>query len=335
GTLAQAWSRADWLHNTLPVWRKLVSPILNSLAHTMAKLTPLPEEVEAQLAPMMRASGAAVFATQVGAALGRIAARSLSAGEVGLPLTPEPVVALIPANIEEFSAGLDLPFGDIILYLALREAARARLFKAAPWLGPQLIALVEHYAREISIDPTALRNAVEDQLGGFTQSSQFMQVGQVIADSLFNPERTPEQDEVLGRLETLVALIEGWVDAVVGQVVKDRMPTAPALAELVARRRAEAGLGEPLRSLLGLELTPRRVREARRLWSATRNYRGAAGRDGSWGHPDALPSDADLSDPLRFAEHGAAVAEPDDFDAELAKLLGETGTDPSAPEADL
>ena len=53
---------------------------------------------------------------------------------------------------------------DVLLFLAIREAARQRLFGAVGWLGPQLLAYVEHYAREITIDPHALEQAIEIQL---------------------------------------------------------------------------------------------------------------------------------------------------------------------------
>ena len=51
-----------------------------------------------------------------------------------------------------------------------------------------------------------------------------------MSGGLFEPESTPEQLKALERLETLLALIEGWVDEVVAQATKDRMPAAAPLA---------------------------------------------------------------------------------------------------------
>ncbi len=147
-----------------------------------------------------------------------------------------------------------------------------------------------------------------------------------MAGSLFAPQVTDEQREVLERLETLLALVEGWVDEVVAQVAGPRMPVADALTETLRRRRATGGPAESaLKSLVGLELRPRRTRDAANLWAATRAARGAEARDAAWDHPDLLPTAADLADPLGFAAEGHSAAAPDDLDAELARLLDEEG----------
>ena len=82
-------------------------------------------------------------------------------------------------------------------------------------------------------------------------------------------------------------------------------------------------------TLVGLELRPRRLRDASTLWGSLRARQGIEARDGVWMHPDLLPTAADLDDPLGFREDAAAPAELSDadFDAELQRLLdgGMTG----------
>lgn len=76
--------------------------------------------------------------------------------------------------------------------------------------------------------------------------------------------------------------------------------------------------------MLGLDLHPRLVRDAKNLWAAVEHARGLDGRDAVWGHPDLLPTPSDLADPLAFAARhpDSAQAEEDPLDAELRKLLG-------------
>ncbi|MDR1851173.1 MAG: zinc-dependent metalloprotease [Propionibacteriaceae bacterium] len=326
-SLPQAWTPRDWLERTFETWKRLEKPIVDSLSVALQGLVPPGMSIpgmEAQMGPMMRAAGAGVYSSQIGQALASLADTVLGPGDLGFPLTDEPVVALIPAHVADFAADLDVPASDVWLYLALRESARARLFRAAPWLPAQLLALVEHYAREIDIDPEALQDALDSQMREGMEAGDIaglQQMGMKVADSIFNPARTDEQLEVLGRLETLIALVEGWVDAVVDSATKGRMPSAAGLAEMVARRRASGKISKALHSLLGLDLRPKRVREARNLWAAVSNFRGDAERDASWKHPDLLPSAEDLADPLPYAEHGVAT-EQDELDAEIEKLLG-------------
>ena len=104
------------------------------------------------------------------------------------------------------------------------------------------------------------------------------------------------------------------------------MPVAAALTETLRRRRASGGPAEAaLKALVGLELRPRRTRDAANLWAATRSARGSAARDAAWDHPDLLPTSADLADPLGYAAEGHQPSAPDDLDAELARLLEEEG----------
>ena len=171
----------------------------------------------------------------------------------------------------QMNAGAAACPADVLLFLALRETARQRLFAAVGWLGPQLHALVEHYARDITIDITALEEAIESQLSSAMSADDLERAGQALAGKLFEPAITAEQAEVLERLETLLALVEGWVDEVVGHTMSRWMPNGAALTEIVRRRRAAGGPAESaLKSLVGLELRPRRTRDAANLWAAVR-----------------------------------------------------------------
>ena len=85
------------------------------------------------LGMISQATGAMV-ASQVGSGLGALAGEVLTASDIGLPLGPEGKAALVPANVATFAEGLDVGYDDVLLYLALREAAHQRLFAHVPWL---------------------------------------------------------------------------------------------------------------------------------------------------------------------------------------------------------
>src|SRR5215213_4034560 len=315
------WSRAEWVEETMPVWQKLVEPVAE---HVVAALTQaIPEEAKAMAGPLMGIlgqAGGALFGTQVGQAVGGLATEVLSASDIGLPLGPTGRAALLPANIAAFAEGLDVPLDDVRLYLALREAAHQRLFAQVPWLSAHLRAAVEDYGRGTTIDVAR----IEQQLAGFDPANPAA-LQEALEGGLFEPEKTPTQQAALVRLETVLALVEGWVDEVVGQATAGRMPSAAKLQELVRRRRAAGGPAETaFAALVGLELRPRRLRDASALWGSLRSRKGAEGRDAVWAHPDLMPTAADLDDPLGFGERGEgneAAALDADFDAALAELL--------------
>lgn len=152
-----------------------------------------------------------------------------------------------------------------------------------------------------------------------------------LQSGMFTPQESPEQKRALARLETLLALTEGWVDAVVSQASVDRLPGAVALTETIRRRRASGGPAEQtFATLVGLELRPRRLRDAATLWSALHKEQGVEGRDRLWTHPDLLPSADDLDDPEAFVR-GQSAGGATEWSVEA---LDEAGPAPTDPEHD-
>jgi putative hydrolase len=317
---AVAWSRAEWIEATLPAWKELVDPVAERVATAMGGV--VPEEMQAMAGPLlgvMRSMGGAMFGTQIGQALGALAAEVVGSTDVGLPLGPAGKAALLPQNIEAFGEGLSVPADEVRLYLALREAAHQRLFSHVPWLRQHLFGAVEAYARGIKVDAGRL----EDLVGQIDPTNpESMQ--EALAGGLFQPEDTPEQKAALARLETALALVEGWVDAVVHAAAAPHLPHAPALRETLRRRRASGGPAEQtFATLVGLELRPRRLRDASRLWASLGDARGTDGRDDLWHHPDMLPTAKDLDDPDGFVHGADAPAGEDVLDfSKLDEMLG-------------
>ena len=317
---AVAWSRAEWIEATLPAWKELVDPVAERVANAMGGV--VPEEMQAMAGPLlgvMRSMGGAMFGSQIGQALGALAAEVVGSTDVGLPLGPAGKAALLPQNIEAFGEGLEVPADEVRLYLALREAAHQRLFAHVPWLRQHLFGAVEAYARGIKVDASRL----EDLVGQIDPSNpESMQ--EAMAGGLFQPEDTPEQKAALARLETALALVEGWVDAVVHAAAAPHLPHAAALRETLRRRRATGGPAEQtFATLVGLELRPRRLRDAARLWASLADARGTDGRDALWEHPDMLPTTKDLDDPDGFVHRDDHSTAEDGIDfSKLDEMLG-------------
>ncbi|MBN9375244.1 MAG: zinc-dependent metalloprotease, partial [Cellulomonas sp.] len=89
---------------------------------------------------------------------------------------------------------------------------------------------------------------------------------------------------------------------------------------------------QTLATLVGLQLRPRRLRDAAALWAAIAAERGQSGRDAVWQHPDLMPTAADLDDPAGYAaRQREADAESAALDAAIAEILGHD--EPGAPSA--
>src|SRR5215218_9734967 len=298
-----AWSRVEWVEQTLPAWSSLIDPLAERVVAAMTSA--LPQEAASMMGPiagMMGRMGGMMFGAQVGQALGRLADEVVTSTDVGLPLAPPGAGVLVPQNVAEFATGLDRPADEVRLFLALREAASQRLFAHVPWLRQQLTDAVHAYARGISVDREAIERGIAEAMsgmeGGIDPSDP--ETLQRLLPAL-EPEETPEQQMALRRLETLLALVEGWVDTVVAAAAAQRLPGYNALAETMRRRRASGGPAEQtFATLVGLQLRPRRLRDAATVWGAMTQQHGADARDRLWSHPDLLPTSDDLDEPLDF-----------------------------------
>ncbi|HEX4655141.1 MAG TPA: zinc-dependent metalloprotease [Mycobacteriales bacterium] len=304
-TSTEAWSRRRWLDATQPAWSRLVEPVAARVVASFGNA--MPEEARAMAAPLMGVMtqvGALMFGGQLGQALGALAGEVVSATDIGLPLGPPGLAALLPEGVRSYADGLEVPLDEVRLFLGLREAAHHRLFTHAPWLPGRLVDLVVGYAEGISVDPTRL-----EELARNLDPSDPEAMQQAMSDGLFAPEPTPEQQAALARLETLLALVEGWVDSVTLAAATPSLPSVGPLNESMRRRRASGGPAEAtFASLVGLELRPRRLRDAAALWGLLTTRRGVDARDGLWGHPDLLPTAEDLDDPFEFVDRDSGPA---------------------------
>jgi len=334
-----AWSRAEWVDATMPTWHALVDPVAQGVVRAVADslkrqvdrlggLGQLPEGLSSvpgldvsalmrQVQPALERLAGSMFSAQIGHAVGTLAGDVLSGTEVGLPLLRTQDVVLMPAKIEEFAEGLEIDSGEVRLYLAVREAARTRLFAAVPWLGPQLEAAVRDYARHIRIDTDAIEESLRS-----VDVNDLSALQQALSNNpIFAPTPTPAQQQALTRLETSLALVEGWVDLVTEQATAAHLPHVDALGEAVRRRRAGGPAEKTFSGLVGLELRPRRLKDAKNLWAALQDAGGLDFRDGPWEHPDIAPTAVDLDDPLGFVEKRRGGGAGDAMDSAIDALL--------------
>jgi len=330
-------TRGAWVEATLPVWEELAAPVATSIADalTTALSEQAPEDMQGLVqgaGRLMRTVGGSLFASQLGQVVGNLSKEVVSGGDVGIPLMPDGEAAILPQNFADFGRDLEVPDDQLALYAATRELAHARLFRHARWLRLHVISQVTDFARGVHVDTDAL----EDIATRFDPSEP-EELRKAIESGALLPARSEAQDAALARLENLLATVEGWVE-VVTEDATSRLPSAQRIAEAVRRRRAVGGPAErALGSLVGLEIRPRRMREAAAMWRAVTDAVGPAVRDSLWDYPDLMPAASDIDDPAALVarlEARARGEEPvrDEMDDALARLLA--GEDSPPPTDD-
>lgn len=330
GAQPAAWSPADWLSNTMPAWKRLVNPVAEHM--NRAQIEAMPAEAREMLGPMagmFNQMNAMNFGMRLGHALGDLAQQALTGTDFGLPIAPAGVAAILPRSASAMAKELSLPGQEILVYLAAREAARQRLFKHVPWLVERLVSSVEEYSAGLELDTSHLEEIARSLNLEAGDPQQIQEKLNELQGQDLSPRVTSRNAGATSRLETLLALVEGWVDVVVAEALGERIPSASRLAEAWARRRATGGSAEQaFANVVGIELGAPKVREAAELWRRAGNAVGQSRRDSVWDHPDFLPTAEHLDNPAAFIDTLLDDNPDTNFDEELSKLEEELRNNP-------
>ena len=322
-----ALARTDWVDTTLAGWQTTVEPLAIGLSSAIGELLNQAQgEADQQENPfgqgnmqipigmisaLLNSFIGSLVATQLGQAIGGLAGKVTGAHDVGLPLIDGAYPTLVPQNIKEWATDLDIPMEEIRIFHALREAAIARLFAHNPWLVSYIRTAITDYGKGINIDMEAIQEQAQQALesgNGFDPSNP-ESFTIALNDGIFTPQETPAQRAALTKLETALALIDGWSEEVVTLAAGDRLPNIGALQETLRRRRATSAPAQQLfSSLFGLQVSPRLAREASAFWKQVRELKDIEARDRVWS--GILPTADDLLTPESFLK---SLEVPDDL----------------------
>jgi len=327
-----AWAKREWLDESVAGWQELIEPLAVGMADALANVissstSSLPIEftgetnqtpeqqdaMKAMLARLLRGFMGTLIATQLGQGIGSLANSITGANDVAIPLLKADSGShLIPQNVNEWADGLGIDLEQVTIYLSLREAAAARLFANTTWLNSYLKDVIISYGKGITIDVDSItRQAEQAMSSGEIDINNPESINLALNAGLFTPQQTPAQELALTKLEMALALIEGWIDHVISEVAGDRIPAFNALIENSRRRRAtNSPMQQLFANLLGVEVSPRKMREASAFWSEVKIIKGSDGRDKCWDDPAFLPMPDDLADVKAFLN---SVTVPDDL----------------------
>jgi putative hydrolase len=319
-----ALARTDWVDTTLAGWQTTVEPLAIGLSAAIGELLnqaslgegditsdEQPQIPVGMISALLNSFIGSLIATQLGQAIGGLAGKVTGAHDVGLPLVESAYPTLVPQNIKEWATDLDIPMDEVRIFHALREAAVARLFAHNPWLVAYIRTAITDYGKGINIDMDAIQEqaqrAFESGNGFDPANPESFTIA--LNDGIFTPQESPAQRAALTKLETVLALIDGWSEEVVALAAGDRLPNIASLQETLRRRRATSAPTQQLfSSMLGLQVSPRLAREATVFWKQVRELKDVESRDRIWS--GILPTAEDLLTPESFMK---SLEIPDDL----------------------
>ncbi len=290
----------------------LVEPLAAGMGRALSE--GMPEQLRAMegqpgfadaLRQSFGAMGAMMYGVQIGTIAGSLSGQLLGAYDLGVPVIDARTVATVGAQHERFAAEYDVEPAEMRHWLALREATFRRMWAGVDWLQPQLSGLIAEFAAAAEFNPEQLM----EQFGtGGLDPGNVESLSDALGGSEFAVEPTAAQQQVLSRLQALVAFVEAYAELVVSRAAGTRLTALARIEEAMRRRRAAQGPGErTLHQLIGLDLLPRQVRDARAFCDAVIAAREQAGLDRVWHSSSRLPTSDDFADPSRWLVRMAAL----------------------------
>ena len=245
-------SRGDWALHSLEAYRPFLERLATSLSTAGDDDEDDPADVAAKLmGDLGKMLGPVLLGMQSGFMLGHLSRRALGQYDLPLPRRPADQLLIVPANLDAFAEEWSLAGDDLRLWVCLQEVTLHAVL-GRPHVRARLADLINEYVSRFEVDPEAL----EMSLGNIDPTDPAgLQKVLGNPETLLGAMRSPGQQETLTRIETLTAVISGYVDHIMDSVGRGLIGSYGQITEALRRRRVEAGDGDRFAArLLGLEL---------------------------------------------------------------------------------
>jgi coenzyme F420 biosynthesis associated uncharacterized protein len=293
-TVVEVLDRPGWIRANVRNFHYLLQPVEDFYKESLERSRVGPPPVFQQAARMMLSS-------QIGVLVGYMSRRVLGQYDVAL-LAEEPVAGgklyFVEPNLRQVEHSLGVPPDELRRWIALHEATHAHEFELYPWVRSYLNASLRQY----------LRLLVEDMRGkgDFNDNALLTMVNRFISNlrqghNVINALMTPQQRELMSRLQALMSLAEGYSNHVMNRVGKELLPNFELIHQRVEHRQRERSQVEQVfLKITGLSLKMEQYRQGERFVDTVVQARGIAFANRAWESPESLPSEAEIRDPERW-----------------------------------
>lgn len=292
-------TRAEWAQRTLDAYR----PLLERLAERLSMQIDDPdadEAPEAQLiGGMFKFLNPMMMAMTSGSMAGHLATGSLGQYDLPVPRSGNEITVIV-TNVKEFAQEWSIPLDDVRLWVSIHELTFHAVLNV-PHVRDALTDLIARYIDGFQSNPRAL----EERLSGLELTSgDPMDLQSQLQNVLGDPEallgamRSEDQAITVPHLESLLAVVVGYVDHVMDTVATGLIGSVGLLTEAFRRKRVTAGQADRfVERLLGVDVTSEVVERGRAFVDGVVERAGADGLARLWEKAENLPTLNELAAP--------------------------------------
>jgi coenzyme F420 biosynthesis associated uncharacterized protein len=284
--------RAGWIRANVINFRYLLQPVEEFYRENLGRSRFGPP-------PAFQQAARLALSSQVGVLVGYLSRRVLGQYDVAL-LGEEPLSAgklyFVEPNLQQVEQTLGVPPDELRRWIALHEATHAHEFELYPWVRTYLNTSLRQY----------LRLLIEDMRGRGDENTLLTIINRFIGNlrlghNVINALMTPQQRELMSRLQALMALAEGYSNHVMNNVGRALLPNFELIHQRVEHRQRQRSQIEQLfLKITGLSLKMEQYRLGERFVDEVVHQRGITFANRAWASPEALPSEAEIRDPQRW-----------------------------------
>jgi coenzyme F420 biosynthesis associated uncharacterized protein len=271
-------SRTEWVETNISAFTALLAPLREALDN---------DERTSRFAGK-------VVGAELGAVLGFLSKRVLGQYELVLPTGDGDVgdtVYFVGANVLAMERQHEFRPSHFRFWVALHESAHRAQFTGVPWMREYFLSLVDELvgtgAKEKGRITRIATTFAEARERGETPIDDTGLLGVLVS---------PDQREVLERVQALMSLLEGHGHVVMDRIGAREIPDVDRMSRVLTARRQNAKNAAVMR-LIGMEM---KLKQYDLGAAFIRNVESQASWDAlsmAWESPEALPTLPEIEEP--------------------------------------
>lgn len=274
--------RTEWVANNIASFTELMAPLEDRLGEQKA---------------IGRGVAGRIMSAELGAVLGFLSRRVLGQYELVLPTSDGgdgDTVMFVGANILAMERRFEFRPSEFRFWVALHESTHRLQFQGVPWLRSYFLGLVEELVDATRPEPGRLSRLSEEMR---TASAE----GRPLLDEkgLFGLLATPDQREIIGKVQALMSLLEGHGHVVMDRIGERELVSQARMSRILASRRNDPRTAMFMR-LVGLEMKMRQYEMGAKFIAGVEERAGWSALNAAWLRPSNLPTLAEIEDPVSW-----------------------------------
>jgi coenzyme F420 biosynthesis associated uncharacterized protein len=274
--------RSEWVENNIASFSQLLAPLEDRLGEQRT---------------IGHGVAGRIMAAELGAVLGFLSRRVLGQYELVLPTNDGgqgDTVMFVGANVLSMERRFEFRPSEFRFWVALHECTHRLQFQGVPWLRSYFIGLVEELVKASTPEPGRVARLADEVREASAQGRPL-----VNEQGLFGLLASPDQREIIDKVQALMSLLEGHGHIVMDRIGERELVSQARMSRILASRRNDPRTAMFMR-LVGLEMKMRQYEMGSKFIEGVERQSGWSALDAAWLRPSNLPTLAEIEDPVSW-----------------------------------